>query len=72
MQITQSLIESFVDTSKLNNLINVHAYLPSNHPLIVNRVVRQMRKGKQFNCYAYGYDELGNKVSLGLNGFIFN
>ena len=72
MQVTEQLIESFIETSKANGLINVHAYLPSNHPLIVRRVVRQMRKTKKFNCYAYGYDELGNRIALGLNGIIFN
>ena len=60
------LSTDFADKMRQNQIALI------NHPLIVRRVVRQMRKTKKFNCYAYGYDELGNRIALGLNGIIFN
>ena len=67
MRVTKHLIESFIKTAQSNNIRDLCAYLPRNHALVMTNKVTQIRDLKEF--YAYGFDSLGNRVALCVDGY---
>ena len=58
----QYQIQVFIRTARCNGIDHLSAALPSNHHLMVDKKIRQIRK---VNGYiASGLDELGNFVIL--------
>ena len=57
-----ALIIDFIQTARLNGVTNLWAHLPRTHVLIRTNQVAEIRKVK--DCLAFGFDELGNRISL--------
>jgi hypothetical protein len=55
-------IVDFVTVAKSNGITNIWAALPRNHNLVWKNNVGQIRKVK--DVLAFGFDELGNRVTL--------
>jgi hypothetical protein len=62
MKNSRALIVDFIQAARLNGITNLWAYLPKDHHLIKTNQVGQIRKVK--DCFAFGFDELGNRVRL--------
>jgi hypothetical protein len=52
----------FLATARTNSINNLHACVPSSHPLFRTNKVRQIRVVT--DSLAEGWDELGNRVRL--------
>jgi hypothetical protein len=57
-----ALIIDFIQTARLNGVTNLWAHLPRTQVLIRTNQVAEIRKVK--DCLAFGFDELGNRISL--------
>jgi hypothetical protein len=66
MKNSPALIVDFVEAARLNGITNLWAYLPKSHYLIKTNKAAQIRKVS--DCVACGFDELGNRVRLTLDG----